>query len=37
VEILDRQLKHRLAVFTKPADALVREVVCKNERRMLAV
>lgn len=36
-EILERQLKHRLATFTKPADALVRKAVCKNERRVLAV
>ena len=37
VEILEWQLKHRLATFAKPDDALVRKVVCKNERRVLAV
>jgi len=37
VEILERQLKYRLATFAKPDDALVRKVVCKNERRVLAV
>jgi len=36
-EILERQLKHRLAKFAKPDDELVRKVVCKNERRVLAV
>ena len=37
VEILERQLKHRLAHFTKPDDATVRKVIIKNERRILAV
>jgi hypothetical protein len=37
VEILERQLKHRLAHFAKPDDATVRNVVLKNERRILAV
>ncbi len=37
VEILERQLKHRLATFARPDDELVRKVVCKNERRVLAV
>ena len=37
VEILERQLKHRLAHFTKPDDATVRKVILKNERRVLAV
>jgi rRNA-processing protein FCF1 len=36
-EILERQLKHRLAHFAKPDDATVRKVVMKNERRILAV
>ena len=36
-EILERQLKHRLAHFAKPDDATVRKVVIKNERRILAV
>ena len=36
-EILERQLKHRLAHFTKPDDATVRKVIIKNERRILAV
>ena len=37
VEILERQLKHRLAHFAKPDDATVRKVVIKNEQRVLAV
>ena len=37
VEILERQLKHRLAHFAKPDDATVRKVILKNERRVLAV
>ena len=37
VEILERQLKHRLAHFAKPDDAMVRKVIIKNERRILAV
>jgi len=37
VEILERQLKHRLAHFAKPDDATVRKVIIKNERRILAV
>lgn len=37
VEILERQLKHRLAHFAKPDDALVRKVILKNVRRILAV
>ena len=37
VEILERQLKHRLATFARPDDERVRKVVCKNERRVLAV
>jgi len=36
-EILERQLKHRLAHFAKPDDATVRKVVVKNEQRVLAV
>ena len=31
VEILERQLKHRLAHFAKPDDATVRRVIIKNE------
>ena len=37
VEILERRLKHRLATFPEPDVALVRKVVCKNERRVLSV
>ena len=37
VEILKRQLKHRLAHFAKPDDAAVRKVVIKNEKRVLAI
>jgi len=37
VEILERQLKHRLATFAQPDDAMVRKVVMKNEQRVLAV
>jgi hypothetical protein len=36
VEILERQLKHRLAHFAKPDDATVRKVIMKNEKRVLA-
>lgn len=36
-EILERQLKHRLAHFAKPDDATVRKIVMKNEQRVLAV
>ena len=36
-EILERQLKHRLAHFAKPDDAMVRKVIIKNEQRVLAV
>jgi len=37
VEILEGQLKHRLAHFATPDDAMVRKVVMKNEQRVLAV
>jgi hypothetical protein len=37
VEILERQLKHRLAHFAKPDDATVRKVIMKNKQRVLAV
>jgi hypothetical protein len=37
VEILERQLKHRLAHFAKPDDATVRKVIIKNEKRVLAI
>lgn len=37
VEILERQLKHRLATFAQPDDATVRKAITKNERRVLAV
>ncbi|NQW48465.1 MAG: hypothetical protein HQ464_11965, partial [Planctomycetes bacterium] len=37
VEILKRQLKHRLAHVAKPDDATIRKVIMKNERRILAV
>ena len=36
-EILERQLKHRLATFEQPDDAMVRKAVMKNEQRVLAV
>ena len=36
-EMLERQLKHRLANFAEPDDATVRKVVTKNEQRILAV
>ncbi len=36
-ELLERQLKHRLATFEQPDDAMVRKVVMKNEQRVLAV
>ncbi len=34
-EILERQLKHRLAHFAKPDDFMVRKVIIKNERRIV--
>jgi len=37
VEILERQLKHRIAHFAKPDDATVRKVIIKNEKRVLAI
>ena len=37
VEILERQLKRRLAHFAKPDDATVRKVIMKSERRILAI
>jgi len=36
-EILERQLKHQLATFAQPDDAMVRKAVMKNEQRILAV
>jgi len=36
-EMLERQLKHRLAHFAEPDDATVRKVITKNEQRVLAV
>jgi hypothetical protein len=36
-EILERQLRYRLVHFSKSNDALVRKVILKNERRILAV
>jgi hypothetical protein len=36
-EVLERQLKHRLATFGQPDDVMVRKVIIKNERRILAV
>lgn len=36
VEMLAQQLEHRLETFAQPADAAVRKVVAKNERRVLA-
>jgi hypothetical protein len=36
-EILERQLKHRLATFAQPDDAAVRKAITKNEQRVLAV
>jgi len=37
VEILERQLKHRLATFAQPDDATVLKAITKNEQRVLAV
>ena len=37
VEILERQLKHRLVTFAQPDDATVRKAIMKNEQRVLAV
>jgi hypothetical protein len=37
VEILERQLKHRIAHFAKPDDATVQKVIIKNEKRVLAI
>lgn len=37
VGILERQLKHRLAMFAQPDDATVRKAITKNEQRVLAV
>lgn len=36
-EILERQLAYWLATFAKPDDAMVRKVILKNEKRILAV
>jgi hypothetical protein len=36
-EILERQLKRRLATFAQPDDATVRKAITKNEQRVLAV
>jgi hypothetical protein len=36
-EILERQLKRRLAHFAQPDDATVRKAITKNEQRVLAV
>jgi hypothetical protein len=36
-EILERQLAFRLAKFAKPDDAMVRKVILKNEKRVLAI
>lgn len=36
-EMLERQLKRRLATFAQPDDATVRKVITKNEQRILAV
>ncbi len=36
-EILEQQLKYRLAHFAKPDDATVRKAITKNEQRVLAV
>ena len=36
-EILERQLKHRLATFAQPKDTTVRKAITKNEQRVLAV
>jgi hypothetical protein len=36
-ELLERQLKHRLATFEQPDDEMVRKVIMKNEQRILAV
>jgi len=37
VEILERQLKHRLAHFAKPDEATVRKLIMKNEKRVLTI
>jgi hypothetical protein len=37
VEILARQLDYRVANFAHPGDAMVRKVVTKNKKRVLAV
>jgi len=36
VEILARQLEHRVAMVSQPDDALVRKLITKNEKRVLA-
>ena len=36
-EILELQVKHRLAHFAQPDDATVRKVIIKNERWILAI
>jgi hypothetical protein len=36
-EILERQLKHRLATFAQPDDATVRKAITKNEQGVLAI
>ena len=36
-EILERQLRYRLAHFAQPDDAMVRKAITKNEQRVLAV
>jgi hypothetical protein len=36
-EILERQLQYRLAKFAQPDDTLVRKVILKNEKRILAI
>lgn len=36
-EVLERQLRHQLATFAQPDDAMVRKAIMKNEQRVLAV
>jgi len=36
-EILERQLKHRLAAFAQPDDEMVQKAIMKNEQRVWAV
>lgn len=35
-ESLERQLRHRVATFAKPVDAIVQKAIAKNQQRVLA-